>query len=151
MWERRDSRLQTKIVTAAPCTRSSALKARQAPSKTTKTENTNYEKKSVNTRGHQCDCAWRLCPCPGTTWPWWSRMSGLARSRIRPAASNRELEPDLRSTDKEIGRASCRDNRRVDLGGRRIIKKKKKKKTNRIIVPNGEHSSNKRNDNGRRI
>src|SRR2546430_15780000 len=116
MWERRDGRLQTKIVTAAQCTRSSALKARQAPSKTTKTENTNYEKKSVNTRGRQCDCIWRICPCPGTTWPWWSRMSGLARSRIRPAASNRELEPDLRSTDKgsadsrrEIGRASCRE------------------------------------------
>src|SRR6184192_4513211 len=33
--------------------------------------------------------------------------------------------------DGEIGRASCRErvvNRRVDLGGRRIIKKKKKKK-----------------------
>src|SRR5436190_24086047 len=101
MWERRDSRLQTKIVTAAPCTRSSALKARQAPSKTTKTENTNYEKKSVNTRGHQCDCAWRLCPCPGTTWPWWSRMSGLPRPGFRPQPLNENLKPTFQPQTKD--------------------------------------------------
>ena len=38
------------------------------------------------------------------------------------------IDIDIRSARRQIGRASCRE-RGVDLGGRRIIKKKKERKT----------------------
>src|SRR6266545_2348548 len=58
-----------------------------------KQNQTNYEKKHINAGSRGCDCAWRLCRCAGTSWPWWAR--GLAWARIRPAASNRAVGSDF--------------------------------------------------------
>src|SRR5437870_1995050 len=78
-----------KIVTGQRDRRSLPAEAKNT---SRKQNETNYEKKHINARSRGCDSAWRLCCCAGTTWPWWAR--GLARARIRPSASRREIGPD---------------------------------------------------------
>src|SRR6266487_7184090 len=56
--------------------------------------------------------------------------------QLAAAAQAKQANRLMRSSQVQIGRASCRES--VDLGGRRIIKKKKKNKNTRKIQKKGE-------------
>src|SRR2546427_1172277 len=55
--------------------------------------NINYETKSINSCGCRCDRTLRLCRCVRTTGS--GRSWVHARPRVRPWASNREVESDI--------------------------------------------------------